>query len=596
MTENILVAVAWPYANADIHVGNIAGSYLPADIFARYHRLCGNNVLMVSGSDAHGTPITVRADAEGTTPQAVYEQFHRRFLDLFVQLGLTYDLFTSTHTENHFRVSQDIFLRLRENGYLLTKKEPQWYSPTENRFLPDRYIEGECYICHYDNARGDQCDNCGNLLDATQLINPRAKTGGRRSPSGDGALELRETEHFYLDLAKLSPALGKYLNADKDHWRPNVLNPSRRSVDGLHERAITRDLDWGIPVPVDGWDSKRLYVWFEAVIGYFSASIEWSKNRGAPEAWKAWWYDPKARSYYFIGKDNIPFHAVIWPGQLIGAGRLYEDDASKSLNLPYDVPANEFLNLEGQKISGSRNWAVWGLDFLTRYDPDPLRYYLTAVMPESRDSEWEWSGFVNHNNDELVATWGNLANRVLAFAYKNWEGRVPEPGDLRPQDKELLAKIESGFESVGELINAVKLRAALEAVVALASEANRYIDQQSPWFEIKKDKAEAAKTVYTALRAIDSLKMLFAPFLPFSSEKLHGYLGHDGSLFGAQKVETYQEPSRSHDALTYDGAGAVGHWQPSELKGGQRLREPAPLFKKLEPKVVEEELARLHGK
>ena len=594
MPSHILVAVAWPYSNADIHVGNLTGSYLPADIFARYHRLRGNNVLMVSGSDAHGTPSTVRADAEGTTPQAVYERFHRRFLDLFVQLGLTYDLFTSTHTENHFRVSQDIFLRLRENGYLFTKKEPQWYSPSENRFLPDRYIEGECYICHYANARGDQCDNCGNLLDAVQLINPRAKTGGRRSPSGDGALELRETEHFYLDLAKLSPALGKYLSADKEHWRSNVFNPSRRSVDDLHERAITRDLDWGIPVPVEGWDSKRLYVWFEAVIGYFSASIEWSKNNGAPEAWKAWWYDPKARSYYFIGKDNIPFHAVIWPAQLIGAGRLYEDDAGKRLNLPYDVPANEFLNLEGQKISGSRNWAVWGLDFLTRYDPDPLRYYLTAVMPESRDSEWEWSGFVNHNNDELVATWGNLANRVLSFAYKNWEGRVPEPGDLRPQDKELLAKIEVGFESVGELINAVKLRAALEAVVALATEANRYIDQQSPWFEIKKDKAEAAKTVYTALRAIDSLKILFSPFLPFSSEALHQYFGYDGKLFGEQKIVSYDELTRSHEALTYDASTASGKWTPSQLKGGQPLRQPAPLFKKLEEKIAEEEVARLH--
>ncbi len=595
MSENILVAVAWPYSNADIHVGNIVGAYLPADIFARYHRLRGNNVLMVSGSDSHGTPVTVRADAEQTPPLAVYERFHRRFLDLFVKCGLTYDLFTSTHTENHFRVSQDIFLKLKENGCLFTQTEKQWYSSTEKRFLPDRYVEGECYICHFPNARGDQCDNCGNLLEATQLINPRAKTSG-------SALELRETEHFYLDLAKLTPALSRYLNDDKEHWRPHVLNPSRQSVDSgeLRGRAITRDLDWGIPVPVEGWEGKRLYVWFEAVIGYFSASIEWAahqsaRNQGKPEAWKAWWYDTSAKTYYFIGKDNIPWHAVIWPAELAGIERLYEADPGKSLNLPYDVPANEFLNLEGQKISGSRNWAVWGLDFLARYDPDALRYYLTAIMPEARDAEWEWAGFVQHNNDELVATWGNLANRVLTFAYKHWEGRVPDPGPsgLRAQDHELLAKVEGGFKSVGDLLAAVKLRAALGKAVALATEANRYLDQQGPWFEIKKDKAEAAKTVYTALKAIDSLKILFAPFLPFTSEKLHGYLGYDGALFGTQKVVTYQESTQSHEALIYDAAGATGRWSPSDLQPSQPLHEPSPLFKKLDEKVVEEERARL---
>ena len=589
MSENILVAVAWPYANADIHVGNIVGAYLPADIYARYHRLVGNNVLMVSGSDAHGTPVTVRADAENTTAQSVYERFHGRFLELFQKLGLNYDLFTSTHTDNHFRISQDIFLALKDHGCLYKQTEPQWYSPAEKRFLPDRYVEGECYICHYPNARGDQCDNCGNLLDATQLINPHAKTSGL-------ALELRDTEHFYLDLGKLSPALSRWLNEDKAHWRSQVLNPSRRQAESgdLHGRAITRDLDWGIPVPEPGWDSKRLYVWFEAVIGYFSASVEWSAHHGRPEAWKDWWYDPAAKTVYFIGKDNIPFHAVIWPAELLGVERLYETDPSRRLNLPYDVPANEFLNLEGQKISGSRNWAVWGLDFLSRYDPDPLRYYLPAIMPESRDGEWEWAGFVQHNNNELVATWGNLANRVLTFAYKNWDGRVPEPGDLRPQDRELLAKIDAGFQTVGELIAQVKLRSALGEAVALATEANRYLDAQGPWFELKQDKAEASKSIYTALRAIDSLKILFAPFLPFTSEQLHQFLGYDGALFGQQRVETYpDEKLGQHTALTYDAAGATGRWAPSALRPGQALRQPGPLFKKLEEKIVEEERARL---
>lgn len=588
MTENILVSVAWPYANADIHVGNITGAYLPADVFARFHRLKGNRVLMVSGTDAHGTPITVRADAEGVSAEEVYRRYHRRFLDLFVKYGLTYDLFTTTHTENHFKVSQDIFLALKQNGYLYTEKEKQWYAPGKARFLPDRYVEGECYICHYPNARGDQCDGCGSLLDSTQLINPRARGGGE--------LELRETEHFYLDLGKLAPDLARYLSTSKDHWRPNVINRSRQDIDELRGRPITRDLDWGIPVPVEGWDGKCLYVWFEAVIGYFSASIEWSKNNGKPDAWKDWWYDPNAKTYYFIGKDNIPFHAVIWPAQLMGTRRLYEADPSKTLNLPYDVPANEFLNLESQKISGSRNWAVWGLDSVDRYDPDALRYYLIANMPEARDADWAWSEFVARNNNELVATWGNLANRMLSFAYKNFDGTAPEPGELRPEDNELLATVDAGFNSVGDLLSAVKLRAALGEALRVASEVNRYLDLRAPWSEIKTDRAAAAKTVYTSLRAIDSLKTLFAPFLPFTSEKLHGYLGYDGSLFGAQKIVVYPESASEHEALTYDPAGAAGKWQPSELNGGQPLRQPAPLFKKLDEKVAEEEVARLHGK
>ena len=313
--KNILVAAAWPYANSQIHVGNVTGSYLPADIFARYQRLAGNRVIFVSGSDAHGTPVTVRADADGTTPLEVYQRFHAGFLELFQKLGLTYDLFTSTHTENHFKVSQAIFLALKKNGYLFTEKQKQWYSSAQRRFLPDRYVEGTCYICGYNNARGDQCDNCGSLLDATLLINPRSKIDGSTP-------ELRETEHFYLDLGKLQPFIVDYLRSKESYWRPNVMRQSLGQIQAadLHGRAITRDLDWGIPVPVEGWEGKCLYVWFEAVIGYLSASIEWAKINGDPEAWHDWWHDPESRSYYFIGKDNIPFHAVIWPGQLHGAG------------------------------------------------------------------------------------------------------------------------------------------------------------------------------------------------------------------------------------------------------------------------------------
>ncbi|MFQ5408138.1 MAG: methionine--tRNA ligase [Anaerolineales bacterium] len=588
MTQRILVSVAWPYASSDIHVGNITGAYLPADIFARYHRLRGNRVLMVSGSDSHGTPITVRADEEGRTPQEVYETFHARFLELFVNLGLAYDLFTTTHTENHFRVSQTMFTRLLESGYLYTETQQQWFSAQEDRFLPDRYVEGTCYICGFEQARGDQCDNCGNLLDASQLINPHSKTAS-------AGLELRETEHYFLDLGKLTPELTAFLTTDKEHWRPNVLKPSLHLVtaEGLHGRAITRDLDWGIPVPLDGWEGKCLYVWFEAVIGYLSASIEWATLQGTPEAWQDWWYNADARTYYFIGKDNIPFHAVIWPAELAGARYLNPGDGGEQFNLPYDVPANEFMNLEGRKISGSRNWAVWGNAVVERYGADPIRFYLTAAMPETRDSDWVWAEFVQRNNDDLVATWGNLANRVLTFAYKHFDRQVPEPGELQTADRDLLDTVERGFESVGNLIDSVKLRAALQEALRLAGEVNKYLDQQAPWFAIKTNREQAARAVYTALRAIDSLKILFAPFVPFSSERLHAYLGYDGALFGQQAVETFHEATHAHSALVYRGEEATGRWTPSELAAGQPLRQPAPLFRKLDDSVVAEETARL---
>lgn len=592
MTEHILVGVAWPYANSLIHVGNITGSYLPADIFTRYHRLVGNQVIMVSGSDSHGTPVTVRADAENSTPVAVYERFHSGFLDLFQKLGLSYDLFTSTHTENHFRVSQAIFLALQKNGFLYTESQQQWFSPIQNRFLPDRYVEGTCYICGYTNARGDQCDNCGELLDATQLVNPRSKIDGSTP-------ELRQTEHYYLDLGKLQPEIVEFLRQRESYLRPNVLRQSLGQIqaNALHGRAITRDLDWGIPVPVEGWEGKCLYVWFEAVIGYLSAAIEWSRLEGNGDAWHDWWTNPRMRSYYFIGKDNIPFHAVIWPGQLIGAGewfsKIFEDRPHAPLTLPYDVPANEFMNLEGKKISGSRNWAVWGNDFLERYDPDPLRYYLTVNMPETKDTDWDWEGFVRRNNDELVATWGNLANRVLSFAYKHWEGVVPDPGELRSGDLAIISEVDEGFQEVGEHLKAVRLRAALNEAIRLASEVNKYLDTAAPWFEIKTDKDAAAKTVYTALRCIDSLKTLLAPFLPFTSEKLNTYLGYQHSLFGKQTIDMVEDNLGSHQVLRYQPDTAAGRWEPSQLSPGQILVQPAPLFRKLEDSLVAEERSRL---
>jgi methionyl-tRNA synthetase len=587
MTERIHVSVAWPYANGDLHVGHLAGAYLPADIFARYHRLKGNQVLMVSGSDSHGTPITVEADKRGVPPRELFEHYHQRFLETQQAIGISYDLFTHTDTENHHRIAQDFFRRLHDSEYLYREVQQQLYSESEGRFLPDRYVEGTCPICGYGQARGDQCDNCGNLLDALDLIDPRSRTDGSQPV-------VRETEHFFLDLPAFTDRLLTYLDQHTGHWRPTVYNFARRYVEsGLLGRPVTRDIEWGIPVPLEGWEEKRLYVWFEAVMGYLTASIEWAKNKGQPEAWKDWWYDPAAKGYCFIGKDNIPFHTLIWQAELLGVDRIYEDDESRHLNLPYDVPANEFMNVEGAQFSKSRNWAVWLPDILKRYDPDPIRYYVAVTMPETRDSEFSWSDFVSRNNDELVATWGNLANRVISFTYKHWEGKIPEPGELRGPDKELLHTVEAGFETVGRQIEAVRLRAGLGEAMKLAREVNGYLDR-APWFGvIESDRGAAATTVYTALRAIDSLKVMLSPFLPFSSQQLHRALGYPDALFGEQRIVTYEEQTRSHQALVYTAEGAVGRWEPSRLPSGQQLAKPAPLYKKLDDELVEAERARL---
>jgi len=597
MTENILIAVAWPYANAQIHVGNLTGSYLPADICARYHRMRGRNVLMVSGSDSHGTPITVKADAQGKAPVEIYQAYHQDFIELFQKLGLTYDIFTSTHTRNHFNVAQQVFNLLKENGYMYTATEKQWYSLTQERFLPDRYVEGTCYLCGNPDARSDQCERCGQMLEADLLQNPRSKVDGS-TPI------LKETQHFYLDLSKLQEQIVDFLKSKESYWRPNVMRQSLGQImtDGLRGRPITRDLDWGIPVPVEGCQGKCLYVWFEAVIGYLSGTIEWSNLNQIPAAWREWWTDQTARSFYFIGKDNIPFHAVIWPAELIGLEAGFDaamgTEDPKPMVLPYDVPANEFMNLEGRKISGSANWAVWGLDFLERYDPDPLRYYLTTAMPESRDSDWDWEEFFQRNNNELVATWGNLVNRVLSFTYKHWEGVIPDPGDLRGSDLALLEKIKAGFAAVSDELEKVQLRAALADILALATEVNKYLDVNAPWFEIKTDKSQAAKSVYTAIQAIDWLKLMLAPFLPHTCEKLHAFLAYEHPLFGMQSTLQVADDLGEHLILRYHAAESLSGsgadlWQPTELQAGKGFNQPQPLFTKLDHSIVEQERERL---
>jgi len=582
MSKYIHVSVAWPYANGDLHVGHLAGAYLPPDIFARYHRLKGNHVLMVSGSDTHGTPITVEADKRGISPIVIYERYHERFLQTQKKIGISYDLFTHTDTENHHRIAQDFFLWLLNKGHLYKERQTLLYSEQEKRFLPDRYVEGTCYICGYDSARGDQCDNCGNLLDAVKLIEPR----NRANP--DDKLVVRESEHYFLDLGKFSEQLLNYLEEHQSIWRSNVTTFSQNFVkDGLHGRPITRDIDWGIKVPLDGWEDKRLYVWFEAVMGYFTASVEWAKVTGDPDAWKKWWYNPDALIYNFIGKDNIPFHTIIWQAELLGVSGIYNEGSDQHINLPYDVPANEFMNIEGKQFSKSRNWAIWLPDILERYQADAIRYYVARTFPETADSDFSWEGFLTRVNNELVAAWGNLVNRMLGFAYKRFDGIVPEPGDLTELDKEILARVEGAFDDVGDQIEKTRIKDALDRAMGYVREANGYLDKREPWKTIKQDKDDAARAVYTVLRVIDNLKIILAPFLPFSSQQLHEYLGYDGQLFGDLEIKTVEEKTRSHQVLMYDPAKAIGKWQKSDLQPGQQLRQPSALFVKLEPEIVE---------
>lgn len=584
MPEKILVCVAWPYSNGDMHIGHIAGAYLPADIFARYHRLVGNDVLMVSGSDTHGTPITVRAEEEGITPREVVDRYHPRNVEMMRRLGISFDLFTETDTENHWAVTQDLFKTHLAHGYVYRDTMQQLYCVDCKKWLADRYVEGVCPMCGAGGARGDQCDTCGRTYDAIALIDPRCKY------CGGSHIEIRETEHFFLDLARLNDPLLAWLNdGHKEFWRPNVLNATRARLESreLRGRPITRDISWGVTIPAPGFEDKRIYVWYDAVIGYLSASKEWAAITGAADGWRAWWQDPTARTCYFIGKDNIEFHAIIWPGMLIGYDR--------SLNLPYDVPANEYLNVEGRKLSKSRRWMIEMGDALDRYDADPWRYALAASFPESQDVNFTWEEFVRRNNEELVATWGNLANRVLGFAYKRFDGRVPEPGALDDADRALLEQIGPTFARVTALLEAVKLKQALTEAMALAHEANRYLNLKEPWQQIKTDPAAAATSIFVALRVIDSLKTLFAPYLPFTCQRLHSYLGYEGELFGRLYTEELAETERRHLALRYDGAGAVGGWRPSELAPGQPLRPPQALFAKLEPSVVDAEVERMIG-
>jgi methionyl-tRNA synthetase len=565
----------------------VAGFAVPADVFARYHRLKGNDVLMVSGTDEHGTPVMVSADREGVSPRELADRNNALIREDLRNLGISYDCFTRTTTRNHHAVTQDLFRTLYDRGYLVEQTTLGAFSP-DGRTLPDRYIEGTCPICGYPEARGDQCDNCGNQLDPVDLINPRSIIDGSTP-------EFRETKHLFLDLPQFADRLEEWLQR-QEGWRPNVRNFSLSLVRELKQRAMTRDIDWGVPVPVEGYpeDSKRIYVWFDAVIGYLSASVEWAKNQGTPDAWREWWQNEEADHYYFMGKDNIVFHTIIWPAMLLGYDGGGELGAQRGdLHLPTNVVASEYLTMEGKKASTSRNIAVWVADFLSRYEPDPLRYYLTAAGPETQDTDFTWDEFVRRNNDELLANWGNLVNRTLVNAHRNF-GEVPQPGELTDVDQRVLDAVATAFDEVGGLIEQARFRAAVAEAMRTSSLANQYVADQAPWELVKTDPDRAATVLYVALHAVDSLKTLFAPFLPFTSQKVHELLGYQGVLNGTLEFRSVEEDDGStHEVLTGDYESSVGEWKPSELAPGQRLQEPQPLFRKLAPETAAEELARL---
>ncbi|WP_371782914.1 methionine--tRNA ligase [Streptosporangium subroseum] len=591
MSQHILTAVAWPYANGPRHIGHVSGFGVPSDVFSRYHRMAGNKVLMVSGTDEHGTPIQVQADKEGVSARELADRYNRVIVEDLQALGLSYDLFTRTTTDNHYAVAQEIFKGLHANGYIFPHTTMGAISPSNGRTLPDRYIEGTCPICGYDSARGDQCDNCGNQLDPVQLINPVSKINGE-TPI------FVETEHFMLDLPAFAEVLGSWLQSKEGDWRPNVLKFALNMLGDMQPRAISRDLDWGVPIPLEGWSdqaNKRLYVWFDAVVGYLSASIEWARRSGDPEAWRQWWQDPEARGYYFMGKDNIVFHAEIWPAMLLGyngqGARDGKPGSLGTLNLPSEVVSSEFLTMEGRKFSSSRQVVIYVRDFLARYDADALRYYIAVAGPENQDTDFTWSEFLNRNNGELVAAWGNLVNRSISMAAKNF-GVIPEASDLTDADRAMLERSRAAFPKVAAEFERSRFKNATTEAFEVIREANKYLAEQEPW-KIKDNPARVKTILHVALQVVDDAKTLLTPVLPNSSNKIYAMFGGTGVWSGMPEIqEVTDEDGRSYPIITGSYEGAA-RWESTPIRVGTPLAPPTPLFTKLDPKIVDEELARL---
>ncbi|HUR14109.1 MAG TPA: methionine--tRNA ligase [Mycobacteriales bacterium] len=585
---SILAAVAWPYANGPRHIGHVAGFGVPSDIFSRYQRMAGNRVLMVSGTDEHGTPIQVQADREGVTARELADRYNRVIAEDLQGLGLAYDLFTRTTTRNHYKVVQDLFTSLHDNGYVVERSQLSAIDPATGRGLPDRYVEGTCPHCGYDGARGDQCDSCGRQLDPQDLVNPRSKIDGATP-------KFVESAQFFLELPAFAEALGSWLQMRTD-WRPNVLKYSANLIDELRPRAISRDLDWGVPIPLDGWrdrDDKRLYVWFDAVIGYLSASVEWARRTGSGDEWREFWTEP-ATSFYFMGKDNVVFHSVIWPAILLGASGKPTGAAGPygELELPSEVVSSEFLTMEGKKFSSSRSVVIYVRDVLERYGPDALRYYLTAAGPESSDTDFTWEQFVTRNNTELVAGWGNLVNRTLSMVAKN-VGSIPVAGALTSSDEAALAASKAAFEPVGRLIARNQSKAALAEVMRVVGEANKYLSDEAPW-KLKDDPSRRESVLHVALQLIDDAKTLLTPFLPHSSQQVYRELGGAGEWSGQPELREVDDldGGPAYPVLMGD-YGTAATWASTPITPGVPIAPPTPLFTKLDPSVVDEELARL---
>lgn len=594
----VLSAVAWPYANGPRHLGHVAGFAVPSDVFSRYMRMAGHDVLMVSGTDEHGTPILVQADKEGTTARDLADKNNRIIVQELADLGCSYDLFTRTTTANHYAVAQELFTQVWKNGYMIERTTKGAISPSTGRTLPDRYIEGTCPICGYGEARGDQCDNCGNQLDPTELIDPRSKINGE-------VPEFVETQHFFLDLPALADALREWLEEREASgtWRPNVIKFSLNILDDIKPRAMTRDIDWGIPVPLDGWreqPTKRLYVWFDAVIGYLSASVEWARRLGEPERWREWWNDPEALTYYFMGKDNITFHSQIWPAELLAyAGKgTYGGEPGEYgvLNLPTEVVSSEYLTMESRQFSSSRGHVIYVRDVLSRYQPDALRYFLCAAAPESQDSDFSWREFVSRTNGELVAGWGNLVNRTASMIAKSF-GEIPAAAELTADDEVLLAKVRAGFDSVGDLIGRHRLRQAIAEAMRMVGEVNKYVTDQAP-FKLKgEDERERLGTIlHVTAQAVVDLNTILSPFLPHSANTVHATFGGDGEFMPMPRVEEVSDldDGRAYPVITGEYT-STPVWESRPVRVGAPVGKPTPVFQKLDEAIIDEELRRLQG-
>jgi methionyl-tRNA synthetase len=596
--RTVLSAVAWPYANGPRHIGHVAGFGVPSDVFSRYMRMAGHQVLMVSGTDEHGTPILIAADEAGVSAQELADSNHRLIAEDLCALGVSYDLYTRTTTRNHEAVVQELFLGVYENGYFEERTTYGAISPSTGRTLPDRYIEGTCPICGAPGARGDQCDTCGNQLDAHDLLDPVSKINGETP-------EFVETQHFFLDLPALADALKDWLDERESSgtWRPNVIRFSQNILGEIKPRAMTRDIDWGIPVPLEGWrenPTKRLYVWFDAVIGYLSASVEWARRQGEPDRWREWWNDPEALSYYFMGKDNITFHSQIWPAELLAySGKGARGGTPRDfgeLNLPTEVVSSEFLTMEGRKFSSSKRVVIYVRDMLARYQVDAFRYFVAAAGPENQDADFTWSEFVRRTNDELVAGWGNLVNRTASMIAKSF-GAIPEPGELTATDVALLERVEAAFPVVGDLIARHRQKQAVGEAMKVVAEVNKYVSDAEPWkLKGEDQRSRLATVLHVSAQAVSDCNTLLSPFLPHSSNAVHTVLGGTGTFQPMPRIEEVDDldGGPGYPVITGEYSDPP-RWARRAVVPGTPVAKPTPVFTKLDPSVVEDELARLES-